>query len=217
MTNVPAASSAAGPGAAGSAAGRPRGRPSTGARERILDACLEVLKSDGYAGLTLAKVAARAGENKALVSYHFGSKQGAVAAAGRTLGELITEDVLAGIGGAASTEEIVRGAVEGTWRVLDRDERLARVYFDLNAVSVVEEDVRSVMREIKSAWREVLGRLLREARDGPGSPRAAAAAAVLVIAGTEGLCLERIERGDTRELAAAKRMFVEAATRQIAA
>ena len=30
-----------------------RGRPSTGARERILDAATEVLKSDGYAGLTM--------------------------------------------------------------------------------------------------------------------------------------------------------------------
>ena len=35
-----------------------RGRPSTGARERILEAAIEVLKSDGYAGLTIAKVAA---------------------------------------------------------------------------------------------------------------------------------------------------------------
>ena len=203
------------PGAAGSAAGRAPGRPSTGARERILEACLDVLKTDGYAGLTLAKVAARAGENKALVSYHFGSKQGAVAAAGRTLGELITADVLAGIRDAATTEEVVRGAVDGTWRVLDRDERIARVYFDLNAVSVVEDDVRSVMREIKSNWRRVLGRLLRDAADGPSGKAAAASAAVLITAGTEGLCLERIERGDTRELARAKQMFIEAATRQI--
>src|SRR5690606_4356121 len=60
--------------------GRP-GRPSTGARERILAACIDVLKEEGYAGLTVAKVAARAGENKALVAYHFGSKQGLVAAA----------------------------------------------------------------------------------------------------------------------------------------
>ena len=52
------------------------GRPSSGARERLLEAGLEVLKSDGYAGLTIAKVAARAGQNKALISYHFGSKQG---------------------------------------------------------------------------------------------------------------------------------------------
>ena len=37
--------------------GARRGRPSTGARERILDAAIEVLKAEGYAGLTIAKVA----------------------------------------------------------------------------------------------------------------------------------------------------------------
>ena len=43
----------------------------------------EVLKRDGYAGLTTAKVAAASGQNKALISYYFGSKQGLVAAVAR--------------------------------------------------------------------------------------------------------------------------------------
>ena len=86
--------------------GRPRwrarpGRPSTGARERMLEACLEVLKADGYAGLTIAKVAARARREQALVSYHFGSKQGLVAAAARELGETITAEIVAGSATAA--------------------------------------------------------------------------------------------------------------------
>lgn len=185
------------------------GRPSSGARERILEACLEVLKSDGYAGLSIAKIASRAGENKALVSYHYGSKHGAVAAAGRELGRTITADVLDGLEGASTVAEIVGGSVDGVWRVLDRDERLARVYFDLNAVSVVEDDVRAVMREVKSNWREVLARLLREADDGL-SAKPARIAAVLVIAGIEGLCLERIERGETAELRAARALFIAA-------
>ena len=50
--------------ATGTATPARRGRPSTGARERILEAAIEVLKADGYAGLTIAKVAARAGESK---------------------------------------------------------------------------------------------------------------------------------------------------------
>ena len=75
------------------AARRP-GRPSSGARERVLEAGLEVLMADGYAGLTTAKVAARSGQNKALISYHFGSKQGLVAAVGHELSEAITEELL---------------------------------------------------------------------------------------------------------------------------
>jgi AcrR family transcriptional regulator len=183
------------------------GRPSTGARERILDAALETLKADGYAGLTLAKVAARAGENKALVSYHYGSKQGLIAAAARELGETITQQILVGVKGARSVEEIVRGALAGTWMILEQDERLPRVYFDLNAVSIVEDDVRAVMREVKHGFRTVLADLLRDAEDAPPS-RAVPALVLVIIAGLEGFSLEWIERGDTAELRRAKDQFV---------
>lgn len=189
------------------------GRPSTGARERILDACLEVLKADGYAGLTLAKVAASAGESKALVSYHFGSKQGVVAAAARELGRIITEEVLGGLEGATTVEQVVEGATAGIWRILERDPRLPRAYFDLNAVSVVEDDVRAVMREIKDQWRDVLAELLREA----GLPAGRVpAATVYVIAALEGFSLEWIERGNTAELRRARDLFVDATVAALA-
>ena len=61
----------------------------------------------------------------------------------------------------------MRGLLDGLWRVMDRDERLARLYFDLAAVSVVEPDVRAVMREMKASWRQVLRELLTRASDGP--------------------------------------------------
>ena len=118
-----------------------------------------MLKAEGYAGLSIAKVAAQAGENKALIAYHFGSKQGLVAAAGRAAGRVDQRRrSLAGLRTPDSVEEIVRGAADGLWELMDRDERLARVYFDLNAVSVVADDVREVMREVKAAWRRVLTR-----------------------------------------------------------
>ena len=75
-----------------------------------------MLKADGYAGLTIAKVAARAGENKALIAYHFGSKQGLVAAAGRTLGELITTRSLDGLGEARHDRGRRHAApLDGVW------------------------------------------------------------------------------------------------------
>jgi AcrR family transcriptional regulator len=184
-----------------------RGRPSSGARERILEGCMEVLKADGYAGLTTAKVAAASGESKALIAYHFGSKHGLVAAAGHELAQTITAQILEGVGGASTAEEIVRGALDGAWAILEHDARLPRVYFDLNAVSVVEPEIREVMREIKAGFREVLVGLLRGA-DEPVDARTAPALAVLVIAGIEGLSLERIERGETDELGQARELFV---------
>jgi AcrR family transcriptional regulator len=186
------------------------GRPPSGARERVLDAGLEVLKADGYAGLTTAKVAARSGQNKALIGYHFGSKQGLVAAVGRELAESITEEVLGGLGRTDTVADVVGGVMDGLWRVMDRDERLARLYFDLAAVSVVEPDVREVMREMKASWREVTAGLLTAAQDGP-SKRDAEAAGIYVLAGIEGLVLERLDRGETRALERAMRMFVSSA------
>ena len=184
-----------------------RGRPSTGARERILEGCLEVLKESGYAGLTIAKVAAASGESKALVSYHFGSKDGLVSAAGRELGEEITREVLDGVRGARTVEEVAAGAAGALWGLIERDERLPRVYFDLNAVSVVDPGVRDVLREIKVAWRDVVSRLLLEAE--PPVPEArVGAVTTLLIAGLEGLTLERIERGETVELDQARELFV---------
>jgi AcrR family transcriptional regulator len=187
------------------------GRPSTGARERVLEAGLEVLKAEGYAGLTTAKVAARSGQNKALIAYHFGSKEGLVAAVAGEVSEAITNEVIGGLDGAATVEELVRGASAALWRVLDRDERLARLYFDLAAVSVVEPAVRAVMHHMRNSWRAVVADLLRETEDGP-PPRRAEAAAVYVIAGLEGMALERLDRGETKALTAAKEMFARATT-----
>jgi AcrR family transcriptional regulator len=187
-----------------------RGRPSTGARERILEAAIEVLKADGYAGLTIAKVAARAGESKPLVPYHFGSKQGLVGAAGREIAEMITDAVLAAVDGATTVEAVIRGVDAGVERVLDEDKRVARIYFDLAAVSVVEPEIRRTIAEVNEQWREVLLRLLTEARD--GLPRARARVlTVMVIAGMQGLTLERIERGASPERKRARELFIRSA------
>jgi AcrR family transcriptional regulator len=192
------------------AAAKPRGRPSTGARERILEAAIEVLKSEGYAGLTIAKVAAAAGESKPLVAYHYGSKQGLVEASGRAVAELVTAEALDAVEGARTVEEVVRGVERGIERLLDQDERLARLYFDLAAVSVVEPGVRRTITEVNDGWREILTDLLRNAEDGP-PPAQTRTLALMVNACIQGLALERIERGPTPELKRARELFVKGA------
>ena len=187
-----------------------RGRPSTGARERILAAAIEVLKSDGYAGLTIAKVAAKAGESKPLVAYHYGSKQGLVGAAGRSIAEMITQAVLDAIDSASTVEEIVRGVDAGVERVLDEDERVARLYFDLAAVSVVDPEVSRTIAEVNEQWRDVLIRQLTDATDGP-APAKARVLTVMLIAGMQGMTLERIERGPTPERKRARELFIRSA------
>lgn len=184
-----------------------RGRPSTGARERILAAAVETMKADGYAGLTVAKVAARAGESKALIAYHYGSKNGLVAAAGRDIAEMITTRVLEGIEGTETVEGLVRGIAVSIERIAADDPRVPRLYFDLAAVSVVEPEVRRTISEINERWREVVSERLLAARDAPPR-RLVAALTLLIIAGVQGLSLERIEHGNGRELERARELFV---------
>jgi AcrR family transcriptional regulator len=184
------------------------GRPSTGARERILAAALEVLKREGYAGMTTAKVAARSGQNKALIGYHFGSKEGLVAAAAREVSTSMTQELLAGIGDLTSTDELARELADGLSRITKRDPGLPRLYFDLASQSIADSEVRTIVGEMRHGYRTVLEELLREL----GVKRAAAeATAVYLIACLEGLALEQLERGETAALRQAQQLFVRSA------
>ena len=196
-----------------SVARRP-GRPASDAPERIIQAGYAVLKRDGYAGLTTAKVAAASGQNKALISYYFGSKQGLVAAVARRVSESIVEQVLGVLGEPSSAKELVRRLSEGVWMAMDRDDGLQRVYFDLSSVAVVDRRVSEILLEMKEGYRAILRELLRGLPDGPSDAKLDACA-VFLIAGLEGLALERLERGETPALRDARRMFVESAAAAI--
>lgn len=187
------------------------GRPSSGARERILAAALEVLEGDGYAGLSTAKVAAASGQSKALISYHFGSKQGLVAAAARQVADRITAEVLDRLGEPRRAAALVEGTLAGIWSVIDRDEGLARIYFDLAGQAGIEPEAHAIIAEMKAGFRAVLVDLLGGLEDGPPRGRREAVA-VLLVAGIEGLALERLERGETPELGEARRMWAEGAS-----
>ncbi|HEX2467772.1 MAG TPA: TetR/AcrR family transcriptional regulator, partial [Solirubrobacterales bacterium] len=143
------------------------GRPPSDAPQRILEAAFEVLKRDGYAGLTTAKVAAASGQNKALIAYYYGSKQGLVAAVARRVSERITEEVLGDLGEPQTLDELVSALAGGVWSAMDHDEGLQRVYFDLASQSVVDPEVGRIMSEMKESHRAVIRGLLRGLDDGP--------------------------------------------------
>lgn len=187
------------------------GRPPSDAPERILEAGYQVLKRDGYGGLTTAKVAAASGQNKALIAYYFGSKQGLIAAVARRVSEQITAEVLGGIGEPRSGRELVERVTAGVWRALDRDEGLQRVYFDLASQAVVDPKVSEIMLEMKAGHRAILRELLRSLPDAPPA-RELDGIAVFLIAGLEGLSLERLGRGESPGLQRARAHFVEAAS-----
>jgi len=183
------------------------GRPPTGARDRIAAAALEILKADGYSGLTTAKVAARAGQNKALISYHFGGKQGLVAEVAGQVAAQITDATRAAIADVDDVEQLARAIVEAIFEIMDTDEGVQRVYFDLTSQAVVDPEIGRIMGAMKARFREVLRERLAALGVGR-DPARIEAAAVFLIAGVEGLALERLERGASAELAGARELWV---------
>ena len=178
----------------------------------MLAAGLETLLEEGYAGLTYAKVAVRAGENKSLISYYFGSKQRLVADVAALVGERITVQVLEELVDVNTVEGIARGVLTGLWNVMDEDTRIARLYFDLSAVSVVDEEIHLAIHEVKDRWREVISGYLFGA--GVGEEEVPAAATFL-MAGTQGLAIERLEGYAPERLEAARELFIRAASAAI--
>jgi AcrR family transcriptional regulator len=55
--------------------------PQVGTKQRIVDAALETLKAEGYAGTSAREIARRGGFNQALIFYHFRSVNGLLLAA----------------------------------------------------------------------------------------------------------------------------------------
>ena len=183
------------------------GRPATGAPDRIQEAAYEVLKRDGYAGMTTAKVAAASGQNKALISYYFGSKQGLVAAVARRVSATLTDEILGGVGEPADAVALVEALTDGLWRAMDRDAGLQRVYFDLTSQAVVEPEVGGIMVEMKRGHRAILRELIRSLGLGIGAAELDGISTYL-IAGLEGLSLERLDHGDGPALERAREIFV---------
>lgn len=70
-----------------------RGDEGPDGRRRLLAAAMEVVREQGAPALRMTDVAARAGVSFGLIAHHFGSREGLVAAAQRTLleGELDTD------------------------------------------------------------------------------------------------------------------------------
>ncbi len=82
-----------------------------GKAQRILDAAQRVLSSEGFPGLTIAKVAAEAGVSRGLLHYYFESKEDMLAQMLRRSTEESWEIIDTLIGEASSVDELADNLV----------------------------------------------------------------------------------------------------------
>jgi AcrR family transcriptional regulator len=90
---------------------RARGRiDGESTREKLVEAAIETLCAEGFAGTSARSIAARAGLNQALVFYHFGSVNELLLAALAHVGRRRMEDYTAALEGVGSLGELVPAA-----------------------------------------------------------------------------------------------------------
>lgn len=86
----------------------------TARREQITTLAIDLIATHGYAGASLARIAAAANISNAAVLYHFGSKNAVLQSAYDAVIEGVTESVFAAISSAPSA----RAAIDGYVRAL---------------------------------------------------------------------------------------------------
>src|ERR1700722_13759269 len=80
---------------------------STATRGQLVDAAIETLKADGFAGSSARAIAARAGLNQGLIFYHYGSGTSLLLAALDSVSARRMEQYGAAVDGVGSPSELV--------------------------------------------------------------------------------------------------------------
>lgn len=130
-------------------------------RERIVDAALETLKNEGFAGATSRAIARAGGFNQALIFYHFGSLDGLLLAAlDKTSAERL-QRYREAVDGADSAEELA--AVAAAVYAEDRDRGHMTVVSQMVAGSVARPELAGELVARMEPWIELCEDALRKA------------------------------------------------------
>lgn len=142
-----------------------RGREATSVtRAKIVDAAIETLKEQGYAGASARAIAETGGFSQGLVFYHFGSVRGLLLAAlDETSARRMAayHDAMAGVG---SLDELV--AVAGRVYRQDLEEGHVKVLAELIAASSTEPDLGDELIDRIEPWIGLTEDTLRRVLEG---------------------------------------------------
>jgi AcrR family transcriptional regulator len=161
---------------------------------RILEAAKRVLARDGFRGLTFETIAREAGENPALIRYHFGSKAGLLAAlVDSVLYQEATELIerLTPVPSGDRRREALLSLHEG----LPEDVDAYRNFFELIPHIVRDDDLRPHLRGLFDWYRKLDAWALKDAGD-KEPPAHIAPMALLTVAIADGIALQKLADPD---------------------
>ncbi len=183
----------------------PRKRPPTpkGARqtEAIIEAAIRCLGRDGYAASSLQRIADEAKVNKRALLYYFADREDLFDHVVRRIGDRLLAQVAGAVAGRQEPREIVSAGFKEIWAVVTSDRALLAAYFGLVAESVTDPALRASTAHITDGFRSIIAGLIADAEQRGRRPAIDPDVLTeLVVAGTQGLTLTFLERGETPEL-----------------
>lgn len=172
-------------------------------REELIEKALDYFLEHGVAGLSLRPLAGRIGTSARLLVYHFGSKDGLIAAVMDELRARIQRS-FARLS-VASAARKRRGAMQAFWAWTIRPEnvRRMRLLFEVQVLAI-QDPARYAhyLEGTSSSWLDLIEASLP-------SSKANRAVATLCAAVIDGLLLEYLSTGDRRRTTDALTLFSE--------
>jgi AcrR family transcriptional regulator len=172
----------------------------SGGRDTLLDRCVQALLRRGIGDLSLREIAAEAGTSHRMLIYHFGSRDGLLAA---VVGRVEADQ-------RAALESLPGDPLEASRAFWERltDPALApaeRLFFEIYAQALRGRDWTTSFREsVIDAWEEPVAALYQRLG---ASPETARAHVRLGLAVTRGLLMDLLLTDDREVVAEAMELF----------
>ncbi len=167
----------------------------------IIDATLRCLASDGYAGVSIQRIADEAGVPKRSVLDYYGSRDQLFANVVPEVVARFVQKIQTAVDGLDDTSEVVDVGFHTLWEALTEDRGLIIAWFGLQTEAITNAELRPVAAGATGRLRELFAQLITEHLARGGTIRIPSATLqVLVLAGIQGLALEWLARGSTPDL-----------------
>ena len=155
---------------------------------RILEAARRVLARDGFRALTFANIAAEAGENPALIRYHFGSKAGLITTLIDSVMYLESVELIEMLASEPPGDER-RRALFRLHQTYARDLESYQLFYEIVPHILRDDDLRPHLRALFD-WYRKLDAWALSAQTGVDHPAGLEPLALLTVAIADGVALQ---------------------------
>lgn len=178
----------------------------------IVEATLRALRTHGYSGTSLQRIAEEAGTSKRMVLHYFETREQLFDEVVSSVCTRVFEQVEQAVAAQADPAVALSDALDRLWDGISGDPGLHAVFFGLLAESVTDPSLRRRVSAVRDDYRDLIARLV--AASHPEVPQERLdSIATLVLATIAGLTIDFLERGDNPALRRAfgdfKRRLVE--------